>query len=309
MFAYGPVPSRRLGRSIGVSPIPAKTCTYSCVYCQLGRTNHLQVKRCSFFPKENILTDLSIVVEKSEADYVTFIGDGEPTLNKDIGWLISKTKKRWEIPVAVITNGSLLFIQEVRDELNEADIVLPTLDAGDEKTFKKLNRPHRNMRFEKMIEGLVDFRKDFFGQLWLDVMLVKGLNDGLNTLKNIRKAIDLINPDRVYVTIPIRPPAEKWVESPLPEVILSAQQILGKIEYITEKEVGDFGINEYKGAREAIMEISSRHPLREEQALTIEERFAQEGTLQRMIEESEVVKYEYQNYTYILPRKLLRRSN
>ncbi len=309
MFAYGPVPSRRLGRSIGVSPIPAKTCTYSCVYCQLGRTNHLQVKRCSFFPKEDILTDLSIVVEKSEADYITFVGDGEPTLNKDLGWLISKTKEKWGIPVAVITNGALLFMEEVRNELSKADMVLPTLDAGDEETFRKINRPHHNIKFEKMIEGLVDFRKDFFGQLWLDVMLVKGLNDGLNALKNIRKAIDHINPDQVYVAVPIRPPAEKWVEPPGADVILAAQQILGKIEYITEKEVGDFGINEFKGTREAIIEISSRHPLRQEQAITIEEHFAQKGTLQRMIEESEVVKYEYQNDTYILPKKLLKRSN
>jgi len=188
-------------------------------------------------------------------------------------------------------------------------MVLPTLDAGDEETFRKINRPHHNIKFEKMIEGLVDFRKDFFGQLWLDVMLVKGLNDGLNALKNIRKAIDHINPDQVYVAVPIRPPAEKWVEPPGADVILAAQQILGKIEYITEKEVGDFGINEFKGTREAIIEISSRHPLRQEQAITIEEHFAQKGTLQRMIEESEVVKYEYQNDTYILPKKLLKRSN
>jgi wyosine [tRNA(Phe)-imidazoG37] synthetase (radical SAM superfamily) len=306
MFAYGPVPSRRLGRSIGVSPIPAKTCTYSCVYCQLGRTDHLQFKRCSFFPKEDILEDLSKVVAQSEADYITFVGDGEPTLNQDLGWLIRKTKELWKIPVAVITNGSLLFLKEVRHELNAADVVLPTLDAGNEATFRLINRPHPQIKFAKMIDGLINFRHEYSGQLWLEIMLVKGLNDHSEALRNIRQAVDLISPDRVYVSIPIRPPAEKWVKPPEPGKVLAAQQILGNVEYIIEKETGDFGINEFKDAREAILETAYRHPLREAQALTIEKRFQQGGILQNMIEAREVVKYDYQNDMYILPAKLLR---
>jgi len=306
MYVYGPVPSRRLGRSIGVSPIPAKTCTYSCVYCQLGRTDHLQVKRCSFFPKEDILEDLSKVVAQSEADYITFVGDGEPTLNQDLGWLIRKTKELWQIPVAVITNGSLLFLKEVRSELNAADVVLPTLDAGDEETFRLINRPHRQIKFAEMTEGLINFRQEYSGQFWLEVMLVKGLNDYPEALQSIRKAINLIRPDRIYVSIPIRPPAEKWVEPPEPDKVLAAQRILGNVEYIIEKETGDFGINEFKDAHEAILETAYRHPLREAQALTIENRFQQDGTLQNMIEAREVVKYDYQNDIYILPGKFLR---
>jgi wyosine [tRNA(Phe)-imidazoG37] synthetase (radical SAM superfamily) len=306
MFAYGPVPSRRLGRSIGVSPIPSKTCTYSCVYCQLGRTDHLQVKRCSFFPKEDIFEDLSKVMAQSEADYITFVGDGEPTLNKDLGWLIRRTKALWKTPVAVITNGSLLFLKEVRSELSRADVVLPTLDADDEETFRLINRPHPKIKFAKMIDGLINFRREYSGQLWLEVMLVKGLNDHFEALQNIRKAIDLIHPDRVYISVPIRPPAESWVEPPEPDKILAAQQILGNVESIIEKEVGDFGISEFKNAHEAILETAYRHPLREEQALTIEKRFREEGTLQSMIAAREVVKYNYQNDIYILPGKLLR---
>ena len=306
MFAYGPVPSRRLGRSIGVSPIPAKTCTYSCVYCQLGRTDHLQVERCSFFPKEDILADLSKVVTQSEADYITFVGDGEPTLNQDLGWLIRKTKELWNIPVAVITNGSLLFLKEVRNALNAANVVLPTLDAGTEEIFRLINRPHPQIKFAKMIDGLINFRQEYSGQLWLEIMLVKGLNNYSKALRTIKRAVDLIHPDRVYVSIPIRPPAEKWVEPPAPDKVLAAQQILGKVEYIIEKEIGDFGINEFKDAHEAILETAYRHPLREAQALTIEKRFRQAGTLQNMLEAREVVKYDYQNDSYILPVKFLR---
>jgi len=272
----------------------------------LGRTDHLLVKRCSFFPKEDILADLSNVVAQSEADYITFVGDGEPTLNQDLDWLIRKTKELWKVPVAVITNGSLLFLKEVRSALNAADVVLPTLDAGTEEIFKLINRPHPQIKFAEMIDGLINFRQQYAGHLWLEIMLVKGLNDHSEALRNIRQAVDLIRPDGVYVSIPIRPPAEKWVEPPEPEKVLAAQQILGKVEYIIEKETGDFGISEFKDAHEAILETAYRHPLREVQALTIEKRFQQAGTLQNMIAAQEVFKYDYRNDIYILPRKLLR---
>jgi wyosine [tRNA(Phe)-imidazoG37] synthetase (radical SAM superfamily) len=254
------------------------------------------------------LNDIRKVTEKSAADYITFVGDGEPTLCKDLGWLIHKSKKEFSLPIAVITNGSLFYREDIRNDLQESDVVLPSLDAGTQEIFKKINRAHKEITFHKMLQGLIDFRKEYSSNIWLETMLVKGLNDNSTTLKEIKKAIGLINPDRIYVAAPIRPPAEKWVKPPPPEAILVAQQILGKVEYITEREIGDFGIDEFKDACEAIIEISSRHPLRKEQAITIEKHFAQRGTLQRMIEESEVVEYEYQNSTYILPKKLLRSS-
>ena len=142
MYAYGPVPSRRLGNSIGVSPIPAKVCSYSCVYCQLGRTRQLQTKRQRFFPKEDIFQDIKKVVESSSADVITFAGDGEPTLCSDLGWLIRKSKQEFGLPVAVITNGSLLFQEDVQKDLQAADIILPTLDAGNQDVFERINRPH-----------------------------------------------------------------------------------------------------------------------------------------------------------------------
>ena len=171
-FIYGPVPSRRLGRSLGVSPIPRKTCTYSCVYCHLGPTTRLTVARESFFPKDEIYDEIASALPEADADYVTFSGDGEPTLCKDLGWLIRRCKADFDTPVAVITNGSLLSLPEVREELREADLVMPSLDAGSAGVFRQINRPERSLEFDTVIEGLVAFRNEYPGLIWLEVMLV-----------------------------------------------------------------------------------------------------------------------------------------
>ncbi|MCK4812638.1 MAG: radical SAM protein [Candidatus Marinimicrobia bacterium] len=303
MFAYGPVPSRRLGKSIGVSPIPAKTCSYSCIYCQLGRTNQLQIKRESFFPKKNIFHDIQKVIKGNSADYITFVGDGEPTLCKDLGWLIDKCKNNFDIPIAVITNGSLLFQAEVRKDLQNADVVMPTIDAGTDDIFRKINRAHKNINFDEMIQGIVDFREEFTGKIWAEVMLVKDVNDSEKTLKNIKWQLDKINPDKIYITTPVRPPAEKWVTPPKPEKILYAQTILNNTFNIIDRENGDFGVTNFANASEALYEISSRHPLREEQAMKIERKFSQQGTLKKMLNNGELIKYNYQNIFYIFPKK------
>jgi len=306
MYTYGPVPSRRLGRSLGVSPIPPKTCSYSCVYCQLGRTNRKQITRESFYPKEDILAEIAELMEVSSPDYITFVGDGEPTLCKDISWLIGQCKEKWTIPVAVITNGSLLFLEDVRHDLKKADVVLPTLDAGNEKTFKIINRPHGHIKYDAMLRGLVDFRSGYSGQIWLEVMLVKGLNDTEDELLNIRQAVDMIHPDRVYVVIPIRPPAESWVKPPDPSTILKAQQILGEAIPLAGLESGQFGLQEFSDARQAIMGIASRHPLRREQAADIEKTFSAPETVKQMLRDKEIVEVEYNGNKYLLPGYFIR---
>jgi len=306
MYTYGPVPSRRLGRSLGVSPIPPKTCSYSCVYCQLGRTNHKQITRESFYQKEDILAQIAQLMEVSSPDYITFVGDGEPTLCKDLGWLIGQCKEKWTIPVAVITNGSLLFLEDVRHDLKKADVVLPTLDAGNEKTFKTINRPHGHIKYDAMLQGLVDFRSGYYGQIWLEVMLVKGLNDTEDELLNIRQAVDMIQPDRVYVVIPIRPPAESWVKPPDPVTILKAQQILGEAIPLTGLESGQFGLQEFSDARQAIMGIASRHPLRREQAADIEKTFSAPEMVKQMLRDKEIVEVEYNGNKYLLPGYFIR---
>jgi len=301
MYVYGPVPSRRLGRSLGVSPIPPKTCSYTCVYCQLGRTTRLQTTRESFYPKDDILTEIVKQVQHEKPDFITFAGDGEPTLCKDLGWLIRQTKNRLHLPTAVITNGSLLFRRDVRQDLRKADVVIPSLDAGNEMMFRKINRNHRNIDFYTMLQGQKDFRHEYSGQIWVEVMLVKGLNDTEKELHSIKRAVDMIGPDRVYILTPIRPPAESWVEPSGPEDILKAQEIIEKAISVVELETDQFSLEGFTDARQAILEIGSRHPLRSEQAIDIERRFSKSGVIMQMLESKELVRVKYKGEEYLIP--------
>jgi wyosine [tRNA(Phe)-imidazoG37] synthetase (radical SAM superfamily) len=304
MHAYGPVPSRRLGRSLGVSPIPPKTCSYNCIYCQLGRTKRQQVSRESFYPREDILKDVQKVIDTSKTDYITFAGDGEPALCKDLGWLIRQCKKNWQIPVAVITNASLLFMKDVRQDLKESDAVLSRLDAGSEEVFRRLNRPHNSIGFEDMLKGYVDFRQEYSGKIWLEVMLVAGLNDSDISLMDIRKAIERIKPDKIHISVPTRPPAEPWVMPPDPERIIRAHEIIGTALDLTQYESGEFGV--FPDARTAILEICSRHPLREEQARVIEKKFSKNAIIDEMLSKNILVRVEYRNISYLLPAGFVR---
>jgi len=306
MFTYGPVPSRRLGYSLGVSLIPPKTCSYSCVYCQLGRTNRLQVKRENFYRKEDVFAEIERQLTHSKADYITFVGDGEPTLSADLGWLIRKCKESTSKPVAVITNASLLFESDVRQDLSKADVVIPSLDAGSPEIFSRINRPHGTIKFETMLRGQMDFRRDYRGQIWLEVMLVHEVNDTEEALKDIRIAIDKIQPDRIYITTPIRPPAESWVRPPPPEKILRAQEIIGQAITVDMIESGAFGHETFASAQQAILEIGSRHPLRLEQARRIEDEFTESGIVDKMIEDKVLRKVLFHNSEYLLPSHFVR---
>ncbi len=263
-YVYGPVPSRRLGRSLGVSPIPSKTCNYSCVYCQLGRTDHFTNLRKDFFDPHEILKEIfkSVEENRSQIDYITFVGEGEPTLCKSIGYLIDQAKLT-SLPVAVITNGALLYDEDVRMDLRNADVVLPSLDAGDEQTFLKINRPNKEIKFERMVEGLKQFSKIRKGQLWIEVMLVKGLNDSEEEITKIKNILKDVNPDRVYINVPIRPPAEPWVEIPDEESIAKAHEILESY-VISGYETGEFNVDP-DHLYDEILKICERHPLREDQ--------------------------------------------
>lgn len=306
MYTYGPVPSRRLGRSLGVSPIPPKTCSYTCVYCQLGRTDHLQAHRESFFPKEEVLAEIVDRATQTRPDYVTFVGDGEPTLCRDLGWLIEHTKDIVGLPVAVITNGSLLWRDDVQNDLMRADVVIPTLDAGNETTFRRINRPHPGITFDVMLEGQIAFKRSCSGRLWVEVMLVAGVNDDPDELLSIRQAIERIKPDSVFVLTPIRPPAESWVRIPTPGKIIEAQQILGGATAIVERETGDFGLEAFASATQAILEIGSRHPLRVSQAREIESHFAEPGTIHHMLQSQLLMEVEYGGEKYLLPARFVR---
>ncbi len=226
---YGPVPSRRLGYSLGVDLLPFKTCSLSCVYCQLGRTKKTTTRRQKFFSEKQILEEVREFLKTgTRVDFITFSGSGEPTLNKSIGRLIRKIKKLTGVPVAVLTNSTLLSRPEVRKELAAADVVVPSLDAASQKAFEKVNRPNPSLRAEKIVEGLVKFRRQFKGQLWLEILLVKGLNDSPAHLKKLKAAVEKINPDKIQLNTVVRPPAESRAHPLSPEEMQRIKEYFGE---------------------------------------------------------------------------------
>jgi len=211
-YIFGPVPSRRLGRSLGVDPVPYKTCTFDCIYCDLGITTHKTVSTQSHASPQEVKRELGLFLSALEKkpDYITLSGSGEPTLNQNIGKIIHSIKDLTSIPVAVLTNGSLLSIEEVRNELLAADLVLPSLDAVTPFIFEAINRPHPSLRVGDIISGLVQFRKQFRRQIWLEILFCRGVNDDKEEIGKLKEAVEKIQPDRVQLNTAARPPAEDF---------------------------------------------------------------------------------------------------
>ncbi|MFC1499642.1 radical SAM protein [Candidatus Zixiibacteriota bacterium] len=267
-YVFGPVLSRRLGQSLGVDPIPQKTCNWNCIYCQLGRTTPLTDRVEEYYPREAIVAEIEEAVQthgRAKIDWVSFVGSGEPTLHSGIGWMIRAVKERTGLPVAVITNGSLLYLPEVRKALLPADVVLPSLDAGSETLFKKINRPHPEFTFERQIEGLVAFRREYEGELWIEVVLLAGLNDSEEALQDLAEVIGRIGPHQVHLNLPTRPPAESWIEPAVEEGLLRARAILGDVTRVFHGVEGTHELGGYDDVVTAILDIISRHPMSEEE--------------------------------------------
>ncbi len=230
-------------------------------------------KRQDFFPKEEIINEIKSVIEDknsgSKIDYITFAGEGEPTLCKSLGYYIDYVKTNCKIPVAVLTNSSLLFRPDVREELLKADLIMPSLDAGTEVVFKKINRPHRSLTLEKIVDGIEVFRKEYEGIIWLEIMLVSGINDSKNEFSAINKHVQRIKPNKIFLNIPIRPPAEAWVEPPTKKSIALAHQIFGDVIPIISEEIGDFSVDRFKDPIDAIVYLVRRHPMRKEQVIEV----------------------------------------
>lgn len=260
-YIYGPIPSRRLGRSLGISPIPEKTCNYSCVFCQLGRIRNMGNTRKMFYPVKDIVKDFLDYqsLAKDEFDAVSIVGDGEPTLYLGLGELIIELKKHTDKPIAVITNGALLYDADVRKELLNADVVLPTIVAADEEIYKKINRPVGVLNYEEVFHGLEVFSKEYKGQLWLELILVGGVNDSTEYLNKIKAKIKNIRYDKIYVNTAVRPPAEDYVEKSTHEAIIEAVKIFKAIS-IEELVDGNY-YSELEDNFESILNISQRHPM------------------------------------------------
>lgn len=259
-YVYGPVPSRRLGISLGISPIPKKTCNYSCIYCQLGRTDHMTNTRSYFFSVDQIIEELETVLKKGVSfDAVTIVGEGEPTLYAGLGELIGEIKKRTGKPVAVITNGALLYDSQLQREIGEADIVLPTMDAYDEDSLRRINRPHKSLKFADVKRGLEEFSKMYEGQLWIEIMLVKGINDDGESLRKYSEMLKEIRYDKLYLNTPVRPPAETGVEAAGHETMKHAAEFLGGIPIDLLESVGFHSDIDEDYA--AVLSIIKRHPM------------------------------------------------
>lgn len=259
-YIYGPVPSSRMGLSLGISPIPKKTCNYSCIYCQLGRTSHMICNRRMFLQVSDIISEIKLLKNQNlRYDVVTIVGEGEPLLYLGLGKLLEGIKKLTEKPVAVITNGSLLYDSLVKEELKAADIVLPSLDAVDQEGFKKINRPHGSIRFNDVLGGLIEFSHSFYGQLWLEIMLLKGINDDIKTIEKFSDLLKQIKYERLFINTHIRPPAEIQVEKPDKETICYAVETLGGtcIDYLYSEGFQ----SDIKDHWEALISIIKRHPM------------------------------------------------
>ncbi len=261
---FGPVSSKRLGQSLGVDVLPPKSCTWNCIYCQLGKTREYVTERREFYPREEILEEIRQAVESPAAvDWITFVGSGETTLYKGIGWLIRETKKLTDIPVAVITNGSLLYLEEVRNELLEADAVLPSLNAGSEELFERIDRPAPLLTYERHIEGLVAFRMVYHGKLWVEVMLIAGVNDTAEALQDIAVALAKVKPDTVHLVLPTRPSTESEVRLPSEEGIARARLVLSQVATVVHPVKGSMNLKNTADIIETVTAITRRHPLQE----------------------------------------------
>ncbi len=310
MIAFGPVPSRRLGRSLGINNIPPKICTYSCVYCQLGRTISMQVKRRAFYELEKILQDVRDKVEKTrdsgeEIDYLTFVPDGEPTLDINLGREIERLKSLG-IKIAVISNSSLIWREDVREELMKADWVSLKMDALQEKTWRKVNRPYGTLELEAILDGALEFASNFRGELSTETMLVEGINDTDDNLRAVADFLVRLSPSTAYLAIPTRPPAEEWARPPDEETINRAYQVLDEkldhVEYLIGYEGNAFSFT--GDVEDDLLSITSVHPMRED---AVDEFLVQAdadwAVVHQLIDQGQLVRIDHKGKAFYM-RKL-----
>ncbi|MCX6674530.1 MAG: radical SAM protein [Methanothrix sp.] len=309
MIAFGPVPSRRLGRSLGINNIPAKICSYSCVYCQVGRTLQMEIKRSSFYSPQEIYQEVKEKVDSSRSqglaiDYLTFVPDGEPTLDINLSREINMLRSLG-IRIAVISNASQIWDDGVREELAMADWVSLKVDALDERIWRRMDRPHRALRHEAILQGILDFSKDFKGVLATESMLLAGINDDCNSLRTIAEFLEKVNPAVAYISVPTRPPAETWATMPSEESINRAYQIFSTrvkhVELLVGYEGDSFDLT--GNVESDILSIAAVHPMREAAVRKFLQQ-AQESweLVQRLIDQGKLIKTEYLGNNFYLRR-------
>lgn len=232
-YLFGPVPSRRLGRSLGVDLVPHKTCSFNCVYCECGKTTLLTDRRAEYVPIQEVLAELNqFLSEKPQLDYITFSGAGEPTLHTGLGKVVNFIKKNFpQYKTALLTNGSLFFQKKLREEVAEIDLSLPSLDAADEKIYQQINRPHHKINVQQIVAGLTELKKVQRGKMWLEIFIIPGLNDQPDHITKLKHVIHQIKPDLVQLNSLDRPGTEKWIIGASPECL---EKIATQLDWHTE---------------------------------------------------------------------------
>jgi wyosine [tRNA(Phe)-imidazoG37] synthetase (radical SAM superfamily) len=314
--AFGPVPSRRLGRSLGINNIPPKFCSYSCVYCQVGKTINMTRARRSFYKPEDIFEQVKRKVNetnqrKEPIDYLTFVADGEPTLDINLGNEISLLKQLG-IPIAVITNFSLIWQNDTREDLLEADFVSFKVDTVNEKLWKRINRPHKELKLNTILEGISDFVKEFRGTIVSETMLIDGIDYGDEFEKTAEFLKQLKRLDKAYIAIPTRPPTESWVTPAKEETVNEAFQVFAeklganKLEYLIGYEGNAFSFT--GRVEEDLLSITSVHPMREEAVKEfLTKTHASWSIIEKLLLEDKLVELEYSGKIYYM-RKLPSRN-
>ena len=300
MPVFGPVPSRRLGRSLGINNIPPKTCTYSCVYCQIGRTNHMQIDREHFYNPSDIINEVEEKLKLShmqneKIDYLAFVPDGEPTLDSGLGEEINHLSHSGS-RIAVITNSSLLWMPEVREDLLKADLVSVKIDTVIPEVWHRIDRPHKRLDMMKIMEGIRLFAGSFEGELITETMLVKGINDNEAGIEATAQFIRTLQHSVSYISVPTRPPSESWVEPPDEETLnlayMKFYEVLNRVEFLISYEGTDFTLT--GKAEDDLLAITSVHPMRED---AVRELLGKAGAdislVEKLIEKNLIVKTEF----------------
>lgn len=307
MIAFGPVPSRRLGRSLGINHVPPKVCSYSCVYCQVGRTNRLRVRRCTFMEPGRVVGAVKATLEVlrdsgGSIDYVSFVPDGEPTLDQGLGEMIQGLKPLG-IPIAVITNSSLLARPDVRRALAAADWVSLKIDSVDAARWREVNRPHGRLRLDAILAGMRLFAAEFRGRLVTETMLVAGVNDAEDQLRATARFVQGLRPATAYVAVPIRPPAEPRVAPPTSAAVTRAYEVfrglVGQVELLVGYEGDAFAST--GDPHEDLLAITAVHPMRDHAVDAFLRRAGASRSLAaEMVERGELVETTYGGHHYLL---------
>jgi wyosine [tRNA(Phe)-imidazoG37] synthetase (radical SAM superfamily) len=309
MKAFGPVPSRRLGQSLGINNIPPKVCTYSCVYCQIGKTLELTNKRRAFYKPEDLASEVrnklvEVKKRRTRIDYLSFVPDGEPTLDINLGRNIELLRPLG-INVAVLTNGSLIHLKDVQEDLAKADLVSLKIDAGSEKTWRRIDRPHKSLDLKTIQDGMYEFAQRFNGEIITETMLLKEINDAPEEIQKIAGFLARLKPLRSYISIPTRPTALKGVLPASDEALTSAYHIFVEkipvVEYLMGYEGDEFGFS--GNIQEDLLGITSVHPMREE---SVREYLNRAGAdwkvITDLLERGSLRKVNYQGKNFYLRR-------